>query len=245
MEDSDIGPVAVLSPHLDDAVLSAWSVISDVREVVVVNVFAGIPESPDPPRWDRLAGASDSRAQMQARMAEDRTALALAGRAALYLPFADRQYRSGDPEPQELVAAIGGAVATASTLYAPAGIGGHSDHVLARNAALELSRTLGAPLSLYAELPYAARFGWPSWVSGAPAHPHLVVDADWEDALSSAALRGSALTPRVHRLDEGQMSAKLAAMRRYGTQFPLLNQGPVGLLEHPMILPWEVFWSVE
>ena len=238
-------PVVVLSPHLDDAVLSAWSVISDAGEVVVVNVFAGIPESPDPPRWDRLAGASDSRVHMETRLDEDRAALALAGRSAVYLPFMDRQYRTGDPRPHELVAALGDAVPAASKVYAPAGIGRHADHEFARDAALELSRSLGARLCLYAELPYAARFGWPSWVSGAPDHPSLAVDADWDLALGSAALQGSALSPRVHRLDEGQMSAKLAAMKRYGTQFPLLNQGPIGLLEHPMVLPWEVFWSVE
>jgi hypothetical protein len=40
------------------------------------------------------------------------------------------------------------------------------------------------------------------------------------------------------------MRAKLAAMRRYHTQFTLLNQGPIGVLEHPLVLPWEVAWSV-
>ncbi len=245
MEHVASGPVVVLSPHLDDAVLSTWSVIADARDVVVVNVFAGIPESGSPPRWDLLAGARDSRVHMQARLDEDRAALAAAGAAGTYLSFLDWHYRTTDPSTDELVTRIREAVAAASTLYAPAGIGRHRDHVLVRDVAIKLSRNGGPPLRLYAELPYAARFGWPSWVTGAPTEPGVVVDADWELALGSAAVERSALTPRVHRLDTARMSAKLAAMKRYRTQFWLLNQGPIGLLEHPLVLPWEVAWSVE
>jgi LmbE family N-acetylglucosaminyl deacetylase len=239
------GPVVVLSPHLDDAVLSTWSAITDVRDVAVVNVFAGVPELRSPPRWDLLAGARDSRVHMRNRLDEDRAALALAGRSATYLPFLDWHYRTGEPATDELATAISDAAPAASVLYAPAGIGDHRDHVLVRDVALELSRILRLPLTLYAELPYAARFGWPSWVSGAPAPPGLVVDAYWELALGSAAVARSALRSQVHRLDDAQMAAKCAAMKRYRTQFWLLNQGPIGLLEHPLVLPWEVTWSVE
>jgi LmbE family N-acetylglucosaminyl deacetylase len=238
-------PIVVLSPHLDDAVLSAWSVLTDTRDVAVVNVFAALPESGPPPPWDRLAGATDRRAHMQERLDEDRAALALAGRSAVHLPFLDRHYRSGDPATADLASAIGGAVPAASMLYAPAGIGRHVDHVLVRDVAIGLSSRLRLPLCLYAELPYAARVGWPSWVSGAPADPRVVADAAWELALGSAALSRSALEVAVRRLDGEQMAAKLAAMKRYGTQFPLLNQGPLRMLEQPLVLPWEVAWSVE
>lgn len=245
MAHSGSDPVVVLSPHLDDAVLSAWSVISGARDVLVVNVFAGVPETSSIPRWDALAGASDTSAHVRARLDEDRAALSLAGTSALYLPFLDEQYRDADPRPEALTAAIGEAAGGASKLYAPAGIGRHADHLLVRDAAFDLSRRVGARLSLYAELPYAARFGWPGWVSGAPDDPHVVVEADWDVAFGSAPVPRSALTPRVHRLDETQISAKLTAMKQYRTQFALLNQGPIGLLEHPQVLPWEVSWSVQ
>src|SRR5829696_8745084 len=238
-------PILVLSPHLDDAVLSAWSVIADAPDVAIVNVFARIPEPGAVPRWDLLTGALDSRAQMHERLDEDRAALALAGRSAIYLPFLDGQYRSGDHGTAELAAAVSAAVPAASILYAPAGIGAHADHVIVRDVAIGLSRRLGLPLALYAELPYAVRFGWPSWVTGAPADPRLVVDADWDFYLSFAPLQRAGLSSRVRRLDDAQMAAKLAAMTRYGTQFPALNQGPIRLLEHPLVLPWEVAWSVE
>jgi len=237
-------PIVVLSPHLDDAVLSAWSVIAGAGDVAIVNVFAGIPEPGPVPRWDLLTGARDSREHMKERLNEDRAALALAGRSAIYLSFLDCQYRSGDPDATQLADAIGDAVPATSMLHAPAGIGGHADHVLVRDVAIGLSRRLGMPLALYAELPYAARFGWPSWVTGAPADPRVVADADWEHHLSSAPVERAALSSRVRRLDDAQTAAKLAAMTRYRTQFPALNQGPIRLLEHPRVLPWEVAWSV-
>ncbi len=244
MEHVADAPIVLLSPHLDDAVVSAWSVITDVRDVAIVNVFAGIPEPGPVPRWDLLTGARDRRVHMQERLEEDRAALALAGREPSYLPFLDRQYRSGDPGTGDLVTAISGALPAAAMLYAPAGIGGHADHLLVRDAAIVLSRRVGLPLALYAELPYAVRFGWPSWVTGAPADRRLVADADWEPHLSAAPLDRTALSPRIRRLDDTQMAAKLAAMKRYGTQFTGLNQGPIRLLEHPLVLPWEVAWSV-
>lgn len=234
----------VLSPHLDDAVLSVWSVVGGTGDVAVVNVFAGLPEPGAAPRWDRLAGARDRHEHMRARLDEDRAALTLAGRSGIYLPFLDRHYRADDPAADELATAIDGAVPAAAMLYAPAGIGGHVDHLLVRDAAAAISRTHGLPLNLYAELPYAARFGWPGWVSGAPADPHAVVEQDWESSLRSAPVARSALTPRVHRLDADQMAAKVTAMKRYRTQFALLNQGPLGFLEHASVLPWEVSWAV-
>ena len=133
----------------------------------------------------------------------------------------------------------------ASLLYAPAGIGGHEDHVLVREIALDLGRRRGIGVRLYAELPYAIRFGWPAWVTGAAAGASDPAELDWDFYLGSLPLSRSALSAQVRRLDGGQMEAKLNAMRRYRTQFRLLNQSPFGVLEHPQVLPWEVAWSVE
>lgn len=245
MERADSAPILVLSPHLDDAVLSAWRVIAGGGDALVVNVFAGVPSPGPPPRWDRLAGAVDRRSHMEARLEEDRAALALADCPAVYLPFLDRHYRDGGPSPQEIAAAVARAVPAASALYAPAGIGGHADHLLVREAAVDLAGRAGVPLRLYAELPYAVRFGWPSWVTASPRGPGEPAAFDWHEWLGKVPLLSAAAEPHAHRLDDGQMSAKLAAMKRYRTQFELLNQGAIGLLEHPGVLPWEVVWSVD
>ena len=53
-------PELLLSPHLDDAVLDCWSVLSDERELNVVNIFAGIPAPGPLTLWDAITGAADS-----------------------------------------------------------------------------------------------------------------------------------------------------------------------------------------
>ena len=51
----------VLSPHLDDAVLSCWHILGREDDVRVVNVFTGSPENGDGDyTWDRLTGSQDS-----------------------------------------------------------------------------------------------------------------------------------------------------------------------------------------
>ena len=241
MEHAATAPVLVLSPHLDDAVLSAWSVLGGDEDVLVVNVYAGVPDPGPPPRWDALAGATDRRDLMEARLEEDRAALALAGRSAVYLPFLDRHYRDGGaPDVTEVAAAIQSAARAASMIYAPGGIGGHADHLLVRDAALALGGSHGFAVRIYAELPYAVRFGWPGWVTGQPPGP---ADADWDHWLRDAPTQPSRESGEARRLSDEEMSAKIAAMRRYRSQFPLLNQGAIGLLEHPAVLPWEVAWN--
>ena len=48
----------ILSPHLDDAVLSLWHRLAAAEPVEVVNVLAGIPGPEGGSRWwDRLTGA--------------------------------------------------------------------------------------------------------------------------------------------------------------------------------------------
>jgi hypothetical protein len=141
-------PAVGLSPHLDDAVIDCWSVLTGPGEVRVVNVFAGVPASRSTGYFDRLAGATDAVWHVRSRIAEDRTAPALAAQ-----------------------------VGAASLLDAPAALGTpDSDHELVRAYGLALARH-GLPVRLYADLPYCALFGWPSWVTGQEPDPHLDVDA--------------------------------------------------------------------
>jgi hypothetical protein len=40
-------------------------------------------------------------------------------------------------------------------------------------------------------------------------------------------------------------SEKLRALGCYRSRFSLLNRGPLGLLDHPRVLPFEVSWSTD
>ena len=223
--------VLILSPHLDDAVLSAWS---DLPGATVANLCTAVPPAGVVGDFDRAKGAVDGAAFMAARLAEDRAALALAEVGSrLELGFLDAQYRDGPLAPD----AIRAALPPAERILAPAGLGGHPDHVAARDAAL----ATGVPVTLYADLPYAARVGWPAWVTDEAPREHWLPEARWELFLAAVPRR---LTPRAIALDAEQLAGKERALRTYATQFEVLNGGPVNRLLNPAVLGFEVRWDV-
>jgi LmbE family N-acetylglucosaminyl deacetylase len=237
-------PVLILSPHLDDAVLDCWSVLAGDSDVNVVNIFAGVPERTAVTLWDDITGAQDSSARVRERIDEDGTALARAGRAPVNLPFLDHQYRRPPgPDLSRLDAAISAAVPAASHVYAPAGIGSHPDHKLARRYARLLVRG-GMPVTLYAELPYCVLHGWPDWVDGRAPDAHRNVDAFWRSFLTEVPELGELRSAEVVRLSDAAAQDKLAAMRSYVTQFAALGYGARGLLDDPEIFGYEVRWEL-
>jgi LmbE family N-acetylglucosaminyl deacetylase len=238
-------PELLLSPHWDDAVLDCWSVLASERRVTVVNLFAGVPPPGRLAPWDAITGATDSAVRARERIAEDARALARAGRAPVSLPFLDAQYRPGAPAPslEEIDRALGAAAPSASRVYAPAGVGGHLDHLLARRWGRMLLRA-GIPVTLYADLPYCVLHGWPHWVDGAEADPHRDVDAFWLEFLKGVPELPGLRAARVERLDDAAAAAKLEAMRCYETQFSGLDYGAGRLLSDPAIHRFEVWWEL-
>lgn len=237
------GPLVVLSPHPDDAVLGCWSVLTGPRAVTVINVFARVPAAGPPGYFERLAGARDAAAHVRARLAEDREALDRAGRSATNLGFAALSHRRWHPEPSfaRLDRALAAELDGAACVIAPAALGAaHPDHELVLAYALALGRQ-GIPVRLYADLPYCAVYGWPAWVTGEQPDPHLDVDAYWRESAGGPVCSPS--RAEVVRLGGPQAAAKLAAMRAYRAEFAVLDRGPVGQLSNPAIHAYEVFWS--
>jgi hypothetical protein len=235
-------PAVLLSPHLDDAVLDCWSVLTGPGAVRVVNVFAAVPAPGPRGHFERLAGARDSAAHMRRRIAEDREALARAGRSPVNLGFHALAHRGGRPEPSfaQIDAALRAHVGATSRVYAPAGLGAaHPDHELIRCYALTLARQR-LPVRLYADLPYCTVYGWPAWVTGGEPDPHLDVDAYWSASGGGAYCAPTAAD--VVRLGGPDAAAKLAAMRVYRVEFSVLDRGPIGQLSNPAIHGFEVFW---
>lgn len=244
------GPLVVLSPHLDDAVLSTWATLRAEDDVRVLTAFTRLPPPGlRAPPWDRLAGFADARTAMRERLAEDAAVLAGLGVPTGGLGLCDEQYRAplGEPAPRlaALGAALVAAVPAARGLLLPAAIRGHPDHQLVRG--LAGGPAGGLPVELYADLPYAIAYGWPRWVASDPdAGSALDVAAtDWEHWWTQgpwpAPERGA---PRVLALDPGQQAAKLAALRAYATQYPVLSGGPRDWLAAPGLLGREVRWPV-
>jgi GlcNAc-PI de-N-acetylase len=235
----------ILSPHFDDAVLSCWHVLASTGEVLVVNVFANEPPAGTLGWWDRLAGATDSAAAVRTRIEEDRRALALAGRAAVNLPFLDGQYRQSAQAPEEIVEALRGVLVAGARIYAPGSLGDHHpDHTAVRAAALMLHAE-GAHVELYADLPHATVDGWPQWVLGGGSS----TDADpanerWAAQLGATGLSVERMVAAAHRLPAEDHAGKLEAVLTYGSQIAPLQQVFGHSLEDPQLLGFEVDWRL-
>jgi LmbE family N-acetylglucosaminyl deacetylase len=233
---SSDGPALLLSPHLDDAVLGCWSLLTSDRDVQVVNVFAGVPPSGFVSEWDRKCGAASSAEQVCQRRAEDAQVLTPLVGPPANLPFLDMQYARRDGN-RVTMSALDRAVAqiapAVSLVYAPAALGeGHVDHRLVRAYARVVPRA-GIPIRLYADLPYAARPAWPDWVRigrppgrGDRSLPAGLRHADGIDVVN---------------LGDDEVHGKLEALQRYGTQFTALDEE--GYLTDPQTLRHEVFWN--
>src|SRR5437879_3128408 len=123
-----MGIVAV-SPHLDDAALSA-SVPLARGGATVVTIFTALPR-PDQPItwWDRLTGATSSLERQRERVAEDEAAMRLLSARGVHLDEPEALYRDGDPDTDRVAERLTGLLQTADEVWLPSAIGGHRDHM--------------------------------------------------------------------------------------------------------------------
>jgi LmbE family N-acetylglucosaminyl deacetylase len=264
--DADELCVVVLSPHLDDAVLSAWDVLSSPGEVRVVTVFAGIPEPGFVTDLDRAHGAGESAAWMRRRRCDDRAALALAGRTPVHMDLPDVQFaayrqpgvheaiaRSPDQylarvaaepglgtDPAVLAGLLAECVPAHAVVYGPAGIGGHPDHRDLARATVLLAGT-GRDVRLYADSPYYIARGLPSWLGG---KPNPAADQLADGALVTLGLPPQGLDRHTAELAEGRLQRKVAAMRCYATEIPAIWTDLSRSPSTPAMMRYESYWTV-
>lgn len=159
--------LVVVSPHLDDAVLSVGQLLAGHPTATVVTVCTQSPRTIRPPvltEFDRRCGFDSSAEAMAARRQEDRRACSTLDVEWLHLHCRDSQY-GADLDAKHVTGQITAALAQCGkpatkpdriddvTLLAPLGLG-HPDHVTTRRAALDAGRRAKVPTFLYAELPY-------------------------------------------------------------------------------------------
>jgi LmbE family N-acetylglucosaminyl deacetylase len=176
--------VLVVSPHLDDAVLSAGGRIhrlaSEGADVTVFTLFAGVPSPPYSPIaeyfhyvWDLETDPVEHRRQ------EDRAALALLGASPSHGSFLDAVYRrrpdggwlvdmdrptvqgNDVPEPGLAVDLESAVVSLLATLQPDlvltcAAVGDHLDHRRTRDATV-VAAGGKVPLYCWEDLPYGMR----------------------------------------------------------------------------------------
>jgi LmbE family N-acetylglucosaminyl deacetylase len=237
------GRVVVVSPHLDDAVLSCGGLLASTPGHVVTVYCAVPPAGLAAPMWDRMTGAIDPVARMHDRLAEDDAALATLGATTTRVGLLDEQYRSEPLPPDAVPAALGPLLAGAAQVHVPAAMGSHPDHVATRDGALAAAPA-SAEVWLYADLPYALAFGWPSWVDGRDPQPMLDPSPWLEDELAGAGLDPAGLTAVVRELSAEAAARKRRAMSSYVSQLPALETLSGGRLTHPHASRFELAWRV-
>jgi LmbE family N-acetylglucosaminyl deacetylase len=208
-----------LSPHLDDAVMSAGASLAAVADtatpVVVCTVFAGVPVPPlSGPATEFHRDCGMGLDAVQVRLAEDLAAADALGATAVHLPFLDALYRRlgddwlctwlgahfdpGLPEEPDLSAEITAQLRALLRRLQPAAvwtcsaIGGHVDHRITLAAATSACAAEGVELLLWEDLPYAM---------GQPAAPATLVPA---------------------QVGEPHLMRKLVAIEQYGSQLDML-----------------------
>jgi LmbE family N-acetylglucosaminyl deacetylase len=152
------GGVVVVSPHLDDAVLSLASTMTSLtrrgRAVTVVTVFAGDAGSAKPAGgWDRRGGFATEGDAATTRRSEDAEACALVGANPAWLPFSEADYREDAPDDDAITGALLRVLRDADAVFVPGFPLVNPDHAYV--ARLVLARKEEIPrIALYAEQPY-------------------------------------------------------------------------------------------
>lgn len=165
-----------ISPHLDDAVLSAGGLIYDqVQNGEQVEIWTILCSQPP---YDELSpyaqmlhgrwGIASVSELIRARRAEDKKACEIVGALPVYFDFYDCIYRrskNGDwlynyiyvpPHedeadlPLQIAQAISARLTPTDQLVCQLGLGSHVDHIIVRQAVELLKR----PLLYYADIPY-------------------------------------------------------------------------------------------
>jgi LmbE family N-acetylglucosaminyl deacetylase len=218
--------IVVLSPHLDDAVLSLGGMmaqkVQDGRSVIAFNLFCAPYHGPLSPAAQRLhEGWGDPEDITGLRLEEDRRALEVIGAQQIIGDARDLIYRQsvqGDwlytsmddiqgernPADNEWVSSYFTKLSNMFAkekfdFYAPLGVGGHIDHMLAFDIGT-LLHNAGYTVKFYEDLPYAMR----------------------EDYLKARVGSIQGMHSEIELFDLKQLDKKLQALHAYQSQIDSL-----------------------
>jgi LmbE family N-acetylglucosaminyl deacetylase len=214
IDDDTFLRLCIVSPHFDDAVLSAGQLLAKHRDATVVTVMGGQRTSgsyDEVTWWDGLGGFQPGDDVVAARRAEDKAALDILAAHQAWLDFTDHQYDADGPgknrpSATEIAAALEPELdrIKPTAVMIPMGLA-NPDHVLTHDACrLVLDRRPGAwTWFAYAEAGYLHIPGILAWRIG-----KLFRSGLWP-------------TPAPIVADTGR-DAKREALACYTTQLPAL-----------------------
>ena len=158
MSDSDGSSFLVVSPHLDDAVLSCGRLMARLEGVTVVTALAGSPDRWDElTGWDAACGFAVGDNVVAARLSEDQAALGLLSAQQRTVQGLDDQYGPQPGRTGIIRAGLESALAELEphSCAIPLGLQ-HPDHIEVRRVALLVAARAASPLAwtVYEDLPY-------------------------------------------------------------------------------------------
>lgn len=202
------GRLLVVSPHLDDAVLSCGLLLAAHPTAVVCTVLTAPPEKNMITEWDRNSGFADAFEAILARKAEDVRALTLLGASLIHLPFRDAQYKS-PPSHDALIAALQQTLSQVKpgTVLIPMGLH-HPDHAMVADACLAaVQRFKHLPVHAYEDVPYRK-------IAGAVQNRlRALMERGF---IANPAEFGAAINARHHQLKRAAINAYPSQLRAFG-----------------------------
>lgn len=201
--------VVIVSPHLDDAILSLGSWMTAETEsgaiLKVVTVLAGDPLGNQPAsNWDLRCGFDNQAEATEARRREDARACEMVGAEPVWLPFTNGVY--GLPDDEAVWNALRPHLAWADTVLVPGCPLRHPDHRWLASLLFD-SMPQALNVGFYLEQPYAAR--------------HRVDEFSFPDI--GADLPGT-LLPSVVSYGRDHAAIKRKAARSYNSQLKPLGR---------------------
>lgn len=201
-----------ISPHLDDAVLSAGGLIHDQiragNQVEIWTILCGVPPTEELSPFAQVLhfqwGIPKVEDLIRSRRAEDEKACQLVGAKPIYFDYLDCIYRRGKNNdwlysyifvpphqdeadlPARIAESISARLEPTDQLVCQLGLGSHVDHIVVRRAVELIQR----PLLYYVDIPYL--FKTPEEFSpntaGMKANAHAVSEAGlgaWQEAIAA------------------------------------------------------------
>ncbi|MFL6238205.1 MAG: PIG-L deacetylase family protein [Actinomycetes bacterium] len=215
IDDAVFDRLVIVSPHFDDAVLSAGQLLAKHHGATVITVMGGQRNAgsyDEVSWWDALGGFQPGDDVVVARRAEDKAALDILGARQRWLDFADHQYDADGPgknrpSAESIADALDGELDAIkpTAVMVPMGLA-NPDHVLTHDACrlvIDRRRPEAFAWFAYAEAGYLHIPGILAWRIG-----RLLRSGLWP-------------TPAPLVADTGR-DAKREALGAYVTQLPAL-----------------------
>lgn len=211
--------ILLISPHFDDAILSAGQLLAGRADADVVTVFGGFPSEMRITPYDEKCGFENSSVAVVNRRLEDDNATAILNANAIHWDFPDGQYGENVTHDEILDKIIQQTMLEKyDFIMGPLGIG-HPDHVMVSDALIEFADVYNpdkTPVYLWEDLPLRV------------IEPDLVFDR--KEGIGGLEQVG---------LGDGPIANKIRALSCYKSQIG------TGILDPYVMYVPERFWRVK